>query len=60
MAKNRTAYVCSECGAEYSKWQGQCGECGAWNVLAEVVLESAAAVKAPAARRGGWWLGRQA
>jgi DNA repair protein RadA/Sms len=54
MAKNRTAYVCSECGAEYSKWQGQCGECGAWNVLAEVVLESAAAVKAPAARRGGW------
>ena len=54
MAKNRTAYVCSECGAEYSKWQGQCGECGAWNVLAEVVLESAAAAKAPAARRGGW------
>ena len=33
MAKARTAYVCSECGAEYNKWQGQCGECGAWNTL---------------------------
>ena len=54
MAKNRTAYVCSECGAEYSKWQGQCTECGVWNVLGEVVLESAAAARAPAARRGGW------
>ncbi|MFT4196849.1 MAG: DNA repair protein RadA [Pseudoxanthomonas sp.] len=49
----RTAFVCSECGAEYSKWQGQCGECGAWNTLAQIVLETAAAAPA-AARRGGW------
>ncbi|HVI59285.1 MAG TPA: DNA repair protein RadA [Luteimonas sp.] len=54
MAKARTAYVCSECGAESSKWQGQCGECGAWNSLSEIVLESAAAAKSPASRRGGW------
>ena len=54
MAKRLTAYVCSECGAEYSKWQGQCTECGVWNVLGEVVLESAAAAKSPAARRSGW------
>ncbi|PJA39910.1 MAG: DNA repair protein RadA, partial [Lysobacterales bacterium CG_4_9_14_3_um_filter_62_6] len=39
MAKAKTAYVCSDCGAEYSKWAGQCTECGAWNVLAEVRLE---------------------
>ncbi len=26
MAKARTAYVCNECGAEFSKWQGQCTE----------------------------------
>ncbi|HDS1018970.1 TPA: hypothetical protein ACOEBE_004447, partial [Stenotrophomonas maltophilia] len=31
MAKARTAYVCNECGAEFSKWQGQCTECNAWN-----------------------------
>ena len=54
MAKRLTAYVCSECGAEYSKWQGQCTECGAWNVLSEITLESAAATKSPAARRSGW------
>src|SRR5690606_11919238 len=53
-AKARTAYVCSECGAEFNKWQGQCGECGAWNTLSEIVLESAAAAKSPAARRSGW------
>ncbi|MGH8062894.1 MAG: DNA repair protein RadA [Pseudoxanthomonas sp.] len=53
MAKNKTAYVCSECGAEHNKWQGQCAECGAWNTLSEIVLESAAAAPS-AARRGGW------
>src|SRR5690606_32818748 len=53
-ARARSAYVCSECGGEHSKWQGQCGECGAWNTLSEIVLESAAAAKSPASRRGGW------
>ncbi len=36
--KNKTAYVCNDCGAEFSKWQGQCSECGAWNTLSEVRL----------------------
>jgi DNA repair protein RadA/Sms len=54
MAKAKTAYVCGECGAEFTKWQGQCGECGAWNSLSEIVLESAATAKSPAARRSGW------
>jgi len=35
---SKTAYVCNDCGADYSKWQGQCSECGAWNTLAEVRL----------------------
>ena len=42
MAKSKTAYVCQECGADYSKWQGQCTECGEWNRLTEVRLGSAA------------------
>ncbi len=40
MAKQKTAYVCNECGADYRKWQGQCTECGAWNSLSEVRLGS--------------------
>jgi DNA repair protein RadA/Sms len=38
MAKTRTAYVCSSCGAHSVKWQGQCAECGDWNTLNEVRL----------------------
>lgn len=38
MAKSKSAYVCNECGADFTKWQGQCAECGAWNSLAEVRL----------------------
>ncbi|HEY8568723.1 DNA repair protein RadA [Microbulbifer sp.] len=36
--KSKTAFVCNECGADYSKWAGQCGACGAWNSLSEVRL----------------------
>jgi DNA repair protein RadA/Sms len=53
MAKPRTAFVCSDCGASYGKWQGQCTECGAWNTLSEIVLD-AAGPKAGAARQGSW------
>ena len=34
---------CSECGADYRKWQGQCSECNAWNTLTEVRLGSGSA-----------------
>ncbi|HBM50215.1 MAG TPA: DNA repair protein RadA, partial [Marinobacter sp.] len=36
MAKVKTAYVCTECGADYSKWQGQCTACHEWNTISEV------------------------
>ncbi|MDV6320224.1 DNA repair protein RadA [Chromohalobacter sp. HP20-39] len=41
MAKAKSAFVCTECGAEYSKWQGQCSSCREWNTLSEVRLGSA-------------------
>ena len=37
-AKSKSAFVCTDCGAEFSKWQGQCTECSAWNTLSEVRL----------------------
>lgn len=52
--KPRTAFVCSECGADYAKWQGQCEACGAWNTLSQIVLEPVTATASPAARRSGW------
>ena len=53
MAKAKTAYVCADCGAEHTKWQGQCVECGAWNTLSEFVLQPASKSVA-AARTGGY------
>lgn len=54
MAKAKTAYVCSECGGEHSKWQGQCAECGVWNSLSEIVLEPATKAGPAGARRSGY------
>ncbi|OQW68241.1 MAG: DNA repair protein RadA [Proteobacteria bacterium ST_bin12] len=40
MAKAKTIYTCTECGASESKWQGQCPSCIAWNTLVESVAET--------------------
>ncbi len=33
--KNKTAYVCSQCGYDSAKWFGQCPSCGEWNTMEE-------------------------
>ncbi len=38
MAKEKTVYVCSNCGQESPKWVGKCPSCGAWNTFVEVVV----------------------
>ena len=35
MAKERTRFVCQQCGGVAPKWQGRCEACGAWNTLHE-------------------------
>ncbi|HZX32392.1 MAG TPA: DNA repair protein RadA [Rhodocyclaceae bacterium] len=39
MAKSKTLYICTECGASSPKWQGQCPGCGEWNTLVETVAD---------------------
>ncbi len=39
MAKNRTKFVCSNCGVETVRWMGRCPQCGSWNTLEETVEE---------------------
>ena len=41
MAKLKTIYSCTECGATSPKWQGQCPGCNDWNTLVETVAEKA-------------------
>src|SRR5690625_3506110 len=52
MAKKKVAFVCTDCGADHPKWQGQCASCGSWNTLSEFVTESASTLARRADRTG--------
>ncbi len=39
MAKTKTTFYCQNCGAQHSKWQGQCSSCKEWNTLVEEVVQ---------------------
>ncbi len=38
MARARTTYRCTDCGAAEPKWTGRCAACGAWSSLVEEVV----------------------
>ncbi len=46
MAKAKMIYACTECGAQASKWAGQCHECGAWNSMVEETFAAPTAASA--------------
>jgi DNA repair protein RadA/Sms len=50
MAKPRTVYICSACGAESSQWFGKCPSCNTYGTLEEQVV----ATNAPLVNRTGW------
>lgn len=35
--KDKTHFVCNNCGSIFPKWMGQCSDCGSWNSLEEVL-----------------------
>ncbi len=39
--KNKTAFVCDQCGTDFPRWGGQCTSCGEWNTIKEVRLGGA-------------------
>ena len=45
MAKEKTIFVCNDCGGTSPKWLGKCPACGAWNTLIESVPEPAASTR---------------
>ena len=40
MAKAKTVYICSSCGANSPKWIGKCNSCGEWNTYQEEIIQS--------------------
>ncbi len=53
MAKTKTVYRCTNCGADHPKWSGQCDVCGEWNALVEEAAARSSAPSGAAARRVG-------
>lgn len=49
--KDKTMYVCSECGFDSSKWSGKCPSCGRWNTMKEITVKSQAAQNATVTAR---------
>jgi DNA repair protein RadA/Sms len=54
MAKKKSTFVCSDCGADHPRWQGQCNGCGAWNTLTEVSVSQSSS---PAVRNFSGYAG---
>ena len=41
MSRRSLNFICQNCGAAFSRWQGKCEACGEWNTLAEEGAERA-------------------
>ncbi len=52
MAKEKTVYVCANCGQESPKWVGRCPACGAWNTYKELTVPAGGTRSAGAALGG--------
>ena len=56
LARLKSTFVCQNCGAVSSRWQGKCDDCGEWNTLVEEAASAGVAagpVQAHAEGPGG-------
>ena len=53
-SKARSVFVCQNCGAQRPRYEGRCGECGAWNSFVEEPVSRESPAVAAAARGRGW------
>lgn len=51
-SKSKTLYVCQNCGAQRTRWEGKCTDCGSWNTFVEEI-------QAPEAKTRGWSVGAE-
>ena len=58
--KQKTVFLCGDCGYESPKWYGKCPSCGAWNTMSEFKEKPVSAARGTntfsAANRGRLWL----
>ena len=53
MAKEKTVYVCENCGQESPKWVGKCPSCGSWNTFKEFRVRKESSASLAAGSYGG-------
>lgn len=49
--KDKTVFVCTECGFDSPKWSGKCPSCGRWNTMKEITVKAQATQNATATAR---------
>ncbi|RYZ65434.1 MAG: DNA repair protein RadA, partial [Proteobacteria bacterium] len=49
--KSKTVYVCQNCGAQRSRWEGRCTDCDSWNTFVEETFQAETPVSS---RQRGW------
>lgn len=52
-SKNKSVFICSQCGFESPKWYGKCPECSEWNTFEETIVKPPSLQKAGAALGAG-------
>lgn len=40
MTNKNIKFVCQNCGAEFSRWEGRCKSCGEWNTIIETIIDN--------------------
>lgn len=48
--KQKSVYICAECGGQFPKWSGKCPLCGEWNTIAEEIVTVQRAGASPVRR----------
>ncbi|MFH1244076.1 MAG: DNA repair protein RadA [bacterium] len=51
--RSSVVFECQNCGSQFPKWQGQCGECGKWNTLTETVYSKKSQITNSQIRKSG-------
>ena len=59
MAKEKRIYSCKDCGAQTPQWAGRCGDCGAWNSLAEEIQAATSSISEATISRHASYAGEQ-
>ena len=40
MAKQKSIFICQNCGYESLKWLGKCPDCNSWNTMVEEIKDN--------------------